>query len=457
MLTRLHLRAFKSWQDTGEVALRPITGFFGANSSGKTSLLQALLFLKQTSDSSDRGLVFHFGDKVTPVDLGDFQSVIHRHDADSDLTISLDWKADRPFEVRDTKEKNRIVVSSDRLGFSVRASQSIVARAKQIVVEEMSYRIGKATFGMRRRPKPKLEYDMFAEGTDLHWVRSVGRKWPLPAPVKCYGFPDQVRAYFQNAGFVADLELALEERLRHVYYLGPLRAYPERRYTWTGAQPIDMGRAGESVVDAILASRGHGRTISRGRGRKRLFLEQYVAQWLKDLGLIHDFRVEALAEGSQVFEVKVKQSAKSTEVLITDVGFGVSQILPVLVLCFYVPKGSTVILEQPEIHLHPAVQATLADVLIDAWKKRGVQILLESHSEHLLRRLQRRVSEESISKDDIGLFFCTAGDRGSELTELDLDLFGNITNWPEGFFGDEFGEIAAMSKAAQKRRARLEG
>ena len=68
-------------------------------------------------------------------------------------------------------------------------------------------------------------------------------------------------------------------------------------------------------------------------------------------------------------------------------GIGVSQVLPVLVLCYYVPEGSTIILEQPELHLHPSVQAGLADVFIDVIKHRNVQILLESHSEHLLRRL----------------------------------------------------------------------
>ena len=149
----------------------------------------------------------------------------------------------------------------------------------------------------------------------------------LHSLVKCYGFPDQVRAYFTNAGFLSDLELAMEERLRDIYYLGPLRAPPGRRYTWSGAQPVDVGPAGESVVDAILASRERGEKIGRGRGRPRITLEEYVALWLKKLGLIHDFRVVPIAEGSPVFEVRVRKSPKSAEVLITDVGFGVSQIL----------------------------------------------------------------------------------------------------------------------------------
>ena len=241
-----------------------------------------------------------------------------------------------------------------------------------------------------------------------------------------------------------------------MYYLGPLRAYPERRYTWAGAQPTDVGSAGEYTVDAILASRKWGKSISRGRGKRRRTLEEHIASWLKDLGLIHDFRVVPLAEGSPVFEVRVRKSARASEVLITDVGFGVSQILPVLVLCFYVPEGSTIILEQPEIHLHPAIQSGLADVLIDAWKTRKVQILLESHSEHLLRRLQRRIAEETISEEDVGLFFCSAGGRSSDIVPLELDPYGNIANWPRDFFRDQLGEIAAMSDAALRRRRSAE-
>lgn len=453
MLTRLRLENFKSWKNTGDIALKPITGIFGANSSGKTSLIQALLLLKQTAESADRGIVFHFGDRKTPVDLGDFQSIVYGHDTNNALKIALAWEGRRSLQVTDTTT-NRIVVRDSGIGFGVVSQEAKSRSGKSLSVERMAYRVGNAVFGMR--PDGKGKYSLFAKKADFTFARTRGRAWSLPPPVKCYGFPDQVRAYFTNAGFLSDLEFALEERLGGLYYLGPLRAYPERRYTWTGAQPIDVGQAGEYAVDAILASRERGETIGRGRGRPRVTLEEYVAQWLKELDLIHDFRVERLAEGSPVFEVRVRKSARASEVLITDVGFGVSQILPVLVLCFYVPEGSTVILEQPEIHLHPAIQSGLADVLIDAWKKRKVQILLESHSEHLLRRLQVRIAEETISEDDVGLFFCSAGGRSSNLTPLQLDPYGNIANWPTDFFRDQLGEIAAMSDAVLRRRRNAE-
>src|SRR5205823_3074821 len=135
----------------------------------------------------------------------------------------------------------------------------------------------------------------------------------------------------------------------------------------------------------------------------------------------------------------VQKADGAADVLLTDVGFGISQLLPVIVLCYYVPEGSTVILEQPEIHLHPSVEAGLADVFIDAIKVRKIQILLESHSEYLLRRLQRRIAEqfEDFKAEDLALYFCEFRDGESVLLPLEVDLLGNILNWPQDFFGDE--------------------
>ncbi len=451
MLTRLRLENFKSWQDTQDIALRPITGFFGANSSGKSGLIHALLLLKHTADSADRGIVFNFGGTGARKDLGDFESVVHGHETGRALGISLDWRTGKPIRITDTYARREVVRSED-VGFQVVTRMEGAGAGEQPVVEKMSYHVGDSEFGLHLAYDEKYPYDLFTENTGFKFVRYQGRRWGFDSPVKCYGFPDKVRAYYQNAGFLADLEFVLEQRLRDVYYLGPLRAYPQRVYVGSGAQPTDMGQAGESVVDALLAARQRDERISFGKGIPRPTLEQYVAQWLEELGLIHDFRVVPVAEGSRLFEVRVQKSPKAAEVLITDVGFGVSQILPVLVLCFYVPEGSTVILEQPEIHLHPSVQAGLADVFIDAWEKRKVQVIVESHSEHLLRRLQRRIAEEAISQDDAGLYFCKEDDGASSLDTLEVDKFGNISNWPQDFFGDQFGEIAAMSEAALKRR-----
>lgn len=454
MLTNLFLRNFKSWPEPGVIRLAPITVFFGANSSGKTSLLQSLLLLKQTVESTDRNVPLNLGDKTSPINLGDFQSIVHQHDPSAEVELSFQWRPDKHLRIADPTRPNITLLESGDLGFKtvVRASGTH-GKAFRMTVPSMEYRVGEAVFGMRRKDEKKEEYDLFDEQSPLHFIRTQGRAWPLPAPSKCYGFPDQVRAYFQNAGFLSDLELAFEEQLMRVFYLGPLRAYPERTYFWSGSQPSDMGRAGEQAIEAILASRDRGETISqgKGRGRKRMSLEEYVAYWLKELGLIYEFRVDAASEGSQIFTVKVKKTPKSAEVLITDVGFGVSQILPVIVLCFYAPPGSTIILEQPEIHLHPAVQAKLADVIVDACRKRHVQVVVESHSEHLLRRLQRRMAEGQLNESEVALYFCETVGLASGIVPLQLDGYGNIANWPRDFFGDQMGEVAETQLARLTR------
>ncbi|RME84887.1 MAG: DUF3696 domain-containing protein [Caldilineae bacterium] len=445
MLTHLHMKHFKSWRDSGPIRLAPLTGFFGANSSGKTAILQLLLMLKQTVESADRARVLHTGDERTYVDLGTFVDIVFGHTVPGNLQFELKWRLPTPLTIPDP-ETGEDLFTITALEFE----SSNGGDAKKIAVERFSYsfNIGEKRyrFGMERKGG---RYSLIAEGHELK--RTRGRPRRVLHPVKCYGFPDEVNAQFVNAGFLSDLVLAFEHLFQNIYYLGPLREYPHRSYVWAGERPQDVGIRGELAVPALLAARARGQQVSRGKGRKKQHVDERVAEWLHQLGLIESFELKPVAADRRDYEVRVKQSPGATEVLITDVGFGVSQILPVLTLCYYAPVGSTLILEQPEIHLHPAVQAGLADVFIDAIRHRKIQIILESHSEYLLRRLQRRIAEERLSEKDVSLYFVANPDGTSRLQQLEIDLLGNIRNWPEDFFGDEMGELIAMTEAAMRR------
>jgi hypothetical protein len=454
MIESLTLDNFKSWRHVGPMRLAPLTGLFGTNSSGKTSLMQFLLMLKQTAESPDRNLVLDLGDARSFVELGTFRDVVHQHDLANALQWQITWRLREPMSVVDPAARRSVPLEGDAIEYaaSVRWEKNGSSASGRMTVASLAYQLAGAEFGMRPVANHPGEYELFSRHVRFAFRRVKGRACNLPQPAKCYGFPDQVRAYFQNAAFLSDFELAFEKLTAGLFYLGPLREYPKREYAWGGSQPTDVGRRGERVVEALLASRDQGVLYSFGKGKKRKALDEVVAMWLKDLGLIDSFEVRPIVPGGKLFQVWVRRQPGAQEVLLTDVGFGVSQILPVIALCYYAPEGSTLLLEQPEIHLHPGVQAGLADVLIEAVKARNVQIIVESHSEHLLRRLQRRIAEEKLAPADTALYFCAIDAGVSHLTELKVDLYGNIENWPEGFFGDDFGEIAETQKAILRRR-----
>ena len=184
------------------------------------------------------------------------------------------------------------------------------------------------------------------------------------------------------------------------------------------------------------------------------------------MGLISDFIIEKIGS-RQEYDVKVQVQGSDSYVNIPDVGFGISQVLPVIVELFYAPKNSIIFIEQPEIHLHPAAQARLADVIIDAigmsenGEKRNIQVILETHSEHLLRRLQRRMAEKKLTKEQVKAYFANNNTDPSTLEQLRVDEYGNIENWPEDFFGDMEEDIyqQAQHTIARKmeERDRLQG
>lgn len=147
-LTRIRLENFKSWKDTEDISLKPITGLFGANSSGKSGLIHAILLLKQTAESVDRGVDFNLGGKTARVEMGDIASLLHRHEKDCQLGISLGWRTEREVKIRDTFESRDLTGSKD-VGFSVKAGLETARTRSNVVVKEMSYRVGDARFGMR--------------------------------------------------------------------------------------------------------------------------------------------------------------------------------------------------------------------------------------------------------------------------------------------------------------------
>jgi predicted ATPase len=459
MLTHLHIQNFKAWKNTGKIRLAPLTVIFGGNSAGKSSLGHLLLALKQTVLSADRKRALHLGDENALIDLGTFAECIHNHDLGQPLQFELGWQLPEKLDVRDPLSRARFQGDHLQLAVSLLADNRGQPR-----VQQMHYQLANreqlqlaVTYNHDPQGKPQITSE------NLKLVRSTGRAWPLDEPDKFYRISDQSRARFQNAEFLSDFALSTESALNSIYHLGPLRDYPKRMYSWSGETPESVGQKGEFTIAAILAASAQQRMLSRGYKKKQYPFDAFIAQWLQTLGVIESFSVRPVAIGRKEYEVLVRTHTAGSEVKITDVGFGVSQVLPALTQAFYCPPDSTVWMEQPEIHLHPQVQAELADVFIAATqarehgKERHVQLIVESHSEHFLNRIQRRVAEGELSAEDVAVYFCHRAGASTELEPLRMNTFGEIENWPENFFGNEMADISARTLAALQRRQQQRG
>ena len=413
MITELRSQNFKSWKDTGTLQFAPLTGLFGANSSGKTSILQVLLMLKQTVERPpDWNEPLYFGNEESLVNLGNFDAVIHGHKQDVSLNISVSWKSSTVADI------NKYIRSYNLNLEALSPSQRYQDRS-----EEISFSTNIVRSAMNN----------FYYETDLYRLNVE-----QPDLFRCYGL---CGGQTQTVEISSRFKEAFENLFSQILYLGPLREYPRRHYPWGGDHPKSIGQDGNKAISALLSGR-----------IRRLSIDEQIINWLQRLDLIDSYDLQPISDIDQDYEFLVKKYKGGPAVPLTDVGFGVSQVLPVLILCYYAPEGSILILEQPEAHLHPKVQTELADVLIDAVKNRNLQIILESHSEYLLSRLQRRIAEKKIAAVDTALYFCEIKDGTSEIEQLNVDEYGNIRNWPQDFFGDVTGELIKKTKVEMQQR-----
>ncbi len=440
MITHIRMQNFKSWKDSGKVELAPLTGFFGTNSSGKSSLLQMLLLLKQTAERSDAEEVIFFGDENSLVNLGSFGEVIHGHNVEESLELGFGCKLQEPLTITTFQQIDRYRPLYDFAALDIDSfiyDTIIRENTGSMSIEHFSYTVG---------PEDIKEIK-WKNGNLFYGHRQKGKV----SVTKCYGPPESGQVQL-----LLPLSSAFENLFKHVYPLGPTRVHPKRLYHWEGTDPDSVGQNGEDLIASLLNARVD-QTTTPYEGQN-VPIEKRISWWLREMDLAYSFMIKRSSAGTdRDYDVLVQNAPDSAKVTLADMGYGISQFLPILVLCYYAPECSTLILEQPGTHLHPKAQADIADLLIEVINERKLQVLVESHSEHLLNRLQRRIAEEKINSDQTALYFCRNDEGVSNIERLKMDEFGNISNWPENFFGNEMGELFARSKAEMERRKRAEG
>lgn len=247
-----------------------------------------------------------------------------------------------------------------------------------------------------------------------------------------------------------------------VRYLGPLRDEPKSLYPLSPtASPLDVGLKGEhtaavlelhknSPIRYIPTSAFAGDEISPQATTRSL--EAAVIDWLRYLGVAE--HVESRDKGKFGHELTVSIAGSKRPHDLTHVGVGVSQVLPILVASLLAEPDTTLIFEQPELHLHPKVQTLLADFFL-SMTQLGKQCLIETHSEYLINRIRFRTAAAQMSNPWVAavkMYFVEKTGDGTAFREVSINEFGAITDWPEGFFDQSQREAEAILRAAVLKR-----
>lgn len=533
-LTQITIENFKGVGGRVEIPLRPITLLFGANSVGKSTVLQALLYFRDLleHENADADRLIASG---ALVDLGGFRQFVYKHDLSLPVRIGVTFVPDDdglpvyPIlgqNFREQAEMERPVISSVSLEIKVcwdeatrrpwitgyelgidgqmigaiRALPNVRAELCGINLKhpclksEMesdnddlahpNLRALRALFEEAELPKASTE-----EGVALPLQQSVIPRWgtALPLDFESLNLPEESLALFPLAKsllssvFVGAGEV-LRDELRRMRYLGPLRSVPSRGFLARSSPSFERWADGSAAWDLLYRSAAGiedpllwekvSEIMSDPKGlnlgyclKGRHFYEvpvdgfvtnslMVLAKNTDDVNVEERLKVvlEDLRSQQQRTQLALIDLQKETEVTPVDIGNGITQVVPIVVSCM-APNAAIVAVEQPELHTHPALQCALGDLFAHQATQFADRLnLIETHSEHLLLRILRRIRETAagelpenapeLKPGHLSVLYVESTSDGVEITPLPVNDEGDFDRqWPKGFFEERANEL----------------
>lgn len=252
---------------------------------------------------------------------------------------------------------------------------------------------------------------------------------------------------------------AIKNAMRHIHYLGPLRTAPKRFYVTNLDITPGLDPSGE-FLPYILRDRAKVLVSSVDPGQTQVKKEPLITAlntWLYYLrvghlpGENHTSEISISTTRDILVEFQVMTVNGSTAYALADSGIGYSQVLPILIRSLLAGNNCTVVVEQPELHLNPALQVRLAEFFV-AMARANKQIIIETHSEHIVNtiRVLTAEDEEGSIANEIGIFFIDTSEGKPMVHELSIQPDGTVPEWPRNFFG-EAASLAGRLLRAQKR------
>jgi predicted ATPase len=494
MLLALRLKNFKRYRDQAIDLSTPLILLVGPNSSGKSTVLKSLLAFKQTYE--DQGDHAGFLSKGEYVDLGPFVEYVHNHNIRTNCSFEFLLRVTRTplyrgfprvAVLRITHELDpqtghgrladytiSLMPEADHAAFWTqnRPSDQFI-RYERMQKSEEAYRV---------QISPAL-YHFFVDHLSTQRIPPPQRRHLLPSfqavssylrrgnaqatrttergmttrPVHSYDIPILNFVSNLEARFVNPFHLTfLTDVTEHLFALAALREIPQRSGPRTDER-YRVGSRGQNTASVFLNFRQ--RAIKAGMRQSKIKEDfNRLEEWVQTLKLGQSVD---LSSWRDLVDLRTSVGpGKTASHSIVDVGVGVSQALPILVQLAVMPEGSNLILEQPELHLYPWAQAEIGRILCGEAKRGKKFLMIETHSEHIVRGVQRHISnarphggEEYLTHDQIAVLYVHEDGR---MERLHLDENGEFTEpWPRGFFDqglEAFAEIIDNKKLPTKVR-----
>ncbi len=423
VINRITVTGFKSIAHEQSIEIRPLTILAGINSSGKTSIMRPILLLKQTLESTyDPGALLLNGPNVKFTSVDQLLSRSNSGKTGDTFCVGIEITTGTGVKTCFKRAKNQgfdveeTVYNPERNSYRLRTNmsrseiRSVLARVNTKLPLDATTVANTAIVDNNRC---FLRLYVKLEDGDI----------PIPIPL------------IRNEGY-------LQESLQEVIHLPGLRGNPERTYPVTAVGSTFPGTFENYVASVILQWQREGNADALRQlndDLKRLRLTGKVVA--RPIG---DTQVELLVN-------RFLQDITEDMVSIADVGFGVSQTLPIVVALHVAKSGQLVHIEQPEIHLHPRAQFAMAEVLADA-AIAGKRLVIETHSSLLLLGIQTLVAEKKLPPELVKLHWFKQHEDGStQITSADLDEAGAFGDWPEDFADVELHSQSRYLDAAEAR------
>jgi predicted ATPase len=468
-----------------------VTVLAGRNSSGKSSLLQSILMVSQTFSNrlADRALL----PNGPLVQLGTFQDIFNIFSSSRTLTIGFEFDSfvlirsieNYKHEFEDENGSHQVVIEPSiehrfrlvdvvtKFGMSNSGDlQGTSVKPTEIEVENLVFQVSdteksiKSSWKLSTRKATPLEisqYEMnfkyLGESEYAIDGQEPTKSEPFISPVLLFHFlpkeyqsSDKIDHYFNVPDVTEDVTAFFASQIR---YLGPLRAEPQSLQHFSPSGEMDdIGSKGEyaaTVYDAFKDAplnwhnpNTHQLTTST--------LKDTLNTWLHYLKL-NVVEVRSETAGQYGVSWWVVPSLGDRDLPLSAMGVGISQVLPILVMGLLAPDGSLLLIEQPELHLHPQVQALLGDFFI-ALGKSNKQCIIETHSENLVNQLRLRMVEAGgQAKSGCMIYFVEQqGEAGAVFEPIEISPEGNILNWSDGFFDETMYQDDRITAASIKQR-----